>query len=198
MNIIKRAKLELMKVSVTDLIILGAMALLVMLAWGIPRMESLLPRRNALVFQSMKEVAIYPSVVIKEKDKIEKISKAPALPSSATQVVLKGVLVSTATPSLAQQPVLLKVIPPLALNEIMPEYPMAAIEKGSEGTVVLNLLILKNGVVGEVKTEASSGYPVLDQAAIQASKIWRFEPAKRGAEAIEVWFKVPIRFQLKS
>ena len=51
------------------------------------------------------------------------------------------------------------------------------------------------GVTG-TKVETSSGYPVLDQAALRAVRKWRFFPAHRGAQTLAGEVLVPIRFRL--
>ncbi|MBW2641761.1 MAG: TonB family protein [Deltaproteobacteria bacterium] len=43
----------------------------------------------------------------------------------------------------------------------------------------------------------SSGYPILDRAAKSSVKNWTFEPGMRGQEKVEMWVRVPIRFELK-
>jgi periplasmic protein TonB len=37
----------------------------------------------------------------------------------------------------------------------------------------------------------------LDRSALSAVRRWRFEPARRGAQPIETWVQVPVRFELK-
>jgi protein TonB len=56
---------------------------------------------------------------------------------------------------------------------------------------------LDNGRVGEVQIESSAGHADLDQAAAEAVKKWRFEPARRGNQAVAVWVRMPVKFVLK-
>jgi protein TonB len=56
--------------------------------------------------------------------------------------------------------------------------------------------VLPAGAAGRVDLETSSGSAELDNAAIAAVKNWRFEPARRGAEAVEATVIVPIVFRL--
>ena len=42
----------------------------------------------------------------------------------------------------------------------------------------------------------SSGYDMLDQAAMKAVRNWRFTPAKRGGEARTAWVDIPVMFTL--
>src|SRR2546428_8927887 len=61
-------------------------------------------------------------------------------------------------------------------NNPRPEYPRAAREAGWEGTTVLQVLVLPNGTVGSVTLHKTSGYAVLDEAALTAVKTLRVGP----------------------
>ena len=79
-----------------------------------------------------------------------------------------------------------------------PEYPLVAREAGWEGTVVLQVEVLPGGTAGAVTVYRSSGYPVLDQAAVKAVKAWRFVPAMDGNFPIRSSVRIPVKFDLKS
>jgi protein TonB len=57
--------------------------------------------------------------------------------------------------------------------------------------------VLTNGTVGDVQVEQSAGSPELDQAAAEAIKKWRFEPARRANQPVAVWLRMPVRFVLR-
>ena len=78
-----------------------------------------------------------------------------------------------------------------------PPYPLLARKRGYEGTVVLEVLVTREGRVGNIRVFRSSGYKILDKAALKAVRHWIFEPGRRGNTPIEMWVKVPIRFVLK-
>lgn len=78
-----------------------------------------------------------------------------------------------------------------------PRYPTVAIRRGYEGTVMLNVQVLPNGEPKEVTIFKSSGYKVLDKAALSAVKKWKFVPAQRGFKTVSSWAKVPIEFRLE-
>jgi protein TonB len=44
----------------------------------------------------------------------------------------------------------------------------------------------------------SAGHADLDEAAMEAVRKWRFEPARRGKDAVTVWVTLPVRFELRS
>jgi protein TonB len=77
-----------------------------------------------------------------------------------------------------------------------PAYPRTARKRGFEGTVVLEVFVMKNGRVGDLKLHQSSSHDQLDRSAMKAVKRWRFEPGQRGDRAVAMWVRVPIHFRL--
>lgn len=78
-----------------------------------------------------------------------------------------------------------------------PEYPRIARKRGYEGTVVLSMLVNEDGQVDNLWVFESSGYKVLDNAAIEAVREWIFEPGRRGDRKIEMWVQIPVMFELE-
>ena len=76
-------------------------------------------------------------------------------------------------------------------------YPLVARRMGIQGRVVLNVEVLAEGVSGQISVAQSSGHEMLDRAALESVKTWRFVPARRGGMPFTKWFKVPIAFSLK-
>jgi protein TonB len=83
------------------------------------------------------------------------------------------------------------------LNNPQPRYPITARRRGEQGTVMLKVLVTREGSAGSVSVETSSGSTSLDQAALEAVKRWRFVPARRGMQPVEAWHLVPIVFRLE-
>ncbi len=65
-----------------------------------------------------------------------------------------------------------------------------------QGTVTLRVMVRRDGSAGTVEVKSSSGYPRLDQSAIEAVKTWRFNPATMDGKPIDEWYIVPIPFKL--
>ena len=86
---------------------------------------------------------------------------------------------------------------PLYLRNPPPEYPHAARRRGYEGTVIMEVLVDREGRVEKLRVLESSGHDMLDRAAMGAVKGWTFEPARRGEEKVDMWVKVPLTFRLK-
>jgi len=81
--------------------------------------------------------------------------------------------------------------------QMKPAYPESARRAGIEGTSMLKFEITESGTVSKITVEKSSGHEGLDRAAIAAVQRWRFEPARRGAQAVAVWVTLPVRFELR-
>jgi TonB family protein len=78
-----------------------------------------------------------------------------------------------------------------------PSYPLLARRKHYEGTVLLDVLVRREGTVGSVRLAQSSGHETLDRSAIREVMKWTFYPGKKGDEPLEMWVTIPIRFQLR-
>lgn len=83
------------------------------------------------------------------------------------------------------------------LNNPPPVYPMVARRMGWQGRVVMYVEVLESGLPGQIKLHQSSGRDVLDNAAMQAVRGWRFVAARQNGQVVSKWFLVPIPFILK-
>lgn len=83
------------------------------------------------------------------------------------------------------------------LRNPAPRYPPLARRMGQQGKVVLRVLVNAGGDPAKVEVRASSGSDVLDEAALDAVKRWRFVPARKGEQAVDAWVLVPITFSLQ-
>lgn len=83
------------------------------------------------------------------------------------------------------------------LNNPRPRYPDLALQRHWEGLVMLRVRVLTDGRSGEVAVERGSGHGVLDEAAVEAARRWRFVPARRGEETVASWVVIPIEFKLR-
>jgi protein TonB len=81
--------------------------------------------------------------------------------------------------------------------QVRPTYPVAPRRLGIQGTTLLRVHVLADGRIGDVLVEKSAGHPELDEAAADAVRRWRFEPARRGAEAVAMWVLLPVEFRLR-
>ena len=84
---------------------------------------------------------------------------------------------------------------PEKLRMDAPIYPELAREAGIEGTVVLRILVSKEGRV--LDCIVMSGNPMLVLAAITAARTAVFSPALQAQKPVAVWVQLPIVFSLK-
>jgi protein TonB len=82
------------------------------------------------------------------------------------------------------------------LHNPKPDYPSAARQRGWEGTVKLKVRVSASGQAEQVDIHQSSGYDLLDEAALEAVRQWRFVPAKRGDAPVASSVIVPLAFHL--
>jgi len=85
---------------------------------------------------------------------------------------------------------------PVATRRIAAVYPSSASGSKTTGTVTVNALISEKGSV--IKTEIIQGIKGavgFDQAATQAVRRWKFEPATIGGIKVKVWMPISIVFK---
>jgi len=85
---------------------------------------------------------------------------------------------------------------PLMHTNPAPPYPRIARQRGWQGTVRLNVLVEKDGTPDQVGIQLSSGHHVLDNAALQAVRQWKFSPAQSGQLRFSSKIIIPIQFTL--
>jgi TonB family protein len=77
-----------------------------------------------------------------------------------------------------------------------PVYPPASRRLGEQGTVVLQLHVLEDGSVGDVRIVKSSGHPDLDYAAFYEAFRWQIDPGTVDGEPSRMWGKFAVTFKL--
>ncbi len=80
------------------------------------------------------------------------------------------------------------------ISSQMPVYPVLAKRGRVEGTVRLTATIDKEGRVD--KLETVSGHPILEQAALEAVRKWRYKPTVLNGEPVEVVTTIDVVFKL--
>lgn len=88
--------------------------------------------------------------------------------------------------------------PPVPIGSINPEYPDFAKRAGVQGTVVLEVEVYSDGVVGDIRVRRSvqAGPGGLDEAAIAAVRRIRFQPGRSSGRPVDTLVIVPIEFTL--
>ena len=86
--------------------------------------------------------------------------------------------------------------PPRLLHEVKAEYTEDARRRGITGDVELEIVIRRDGSVGDVRVQQGLGAG-LDERAIAAVKQWRFDPARRKGVPVDVLVEVAVEFTLR-
>lgn len=102
-------------------------------------------------------------------------------------------------PSPRPQPPLIRpggdIKPPLKIADMAPTYPPLARAAGVEGIVIVEAVIAEDGLVRDVRVLRS--IPLLDAAAMEAVRQWRFTPTLLNGEPVPIVMTVTVAFRLR-
>jgi periplasmic protein TonB len=84
---------------------------------------------------------------------------------------------------------------PVKVKHVSPVYPQIAIQARVQGRVVIDAVIGTDGVVREARI--LSGVPLLNQAALDAVKQWRYSPTTLNGVPVPVIMTVTVQFNLQ-
>jgi protein TonB len=84
---------------------------------------------------------------------------------------------------------------PKKIVHVAPVYPELALRARVEGTVILEAIIDERGVVDHVRVLKS--VPLLDAAAIEAVRAWRYTPTLLSGVPVPVLMTITVRFSLQ-
>lgn len=82
------------------------------------------------------------------------------------------------------------------LNNPPPPYPPLSKRLGEQGRVMVRVHISADGIATRAEVQKSSGFPRLDETAVQTVLRWRYVPGKRAGVPEAMWYSVPINFVL--
>lgn len=86
--------------------------------------------------------------------------------------------------------------PAVFLSGDEPRYPRISRRLNEEGSVVLRVSVDATGAVTDARVEISSGFPRLDEAAVEAVRRWRYTPATRNGVAVATVLPQRVTFRL--
>ncbi|HEY3705287.1 MAG TPA: energy transducer TonB [Terracidiphilus sp.] len=82
----------------------------------------------------------------------------------------------------------------MLINRVVPHYPPIALASRTQGAVVLQAVISKAGAIENLRVV--SGSPMLQQAALEAVRQWRYRPYLLNGEPVEVETTIHVVFNL--
>lgn len=130
------------------------------------------------------------------------VSDVPAPASRDSETGEQPRLVETSPPpppapvaSAAPSPPAVATTQPQPILTPSPTYPARALRRGERGTVMVSAEINAQGVPSSVEVAQSSGSRLLDRAAVDAVRRWRFRPAMADGRPTTGRVQVPISFQ---
>src|SRR5882672_7334146 len=80
------------------------------------------------------------------------------------------------------------------INRVQPVYPPLARQTRISGTVRLHAIIGKDGMIQQL--EVMNGHPLLQQAALDAVRQWRYQPTLLNGDPVEVDTTIDVIFSL--
>jgi TonB family protein len=86
--------------------------------------------------------------------------------------------------------------PPRLVREVRADYTEDARQRGLVGDVVLEIVVRRDGTVGDVKILQGLAGGLNDRA-VQAVRQWRFTPARRQGIPVDVVVEVALEFKLR-
>lgn len=88
------------------------------------------------------------------------------------------------------------VSPPIVLRQVRPSYTPEAVRNRIQGSVLLEVVVLRTGHVGEARVVRSLDRG-LDLQAIEAVRAWQFLPGRRGDIAVDVLVSIVMDFAIR-
>ncbi|QWD05280.1 energy transducer TonB [Polynucleobacter paneuropaeus] len=83
-----------------------------------------------------------------------------------------------------------------SLRNAQPRYPIYSRKMRQEGVVIITAEVLTDGSATDVRMATSSGIKLLDEAALETVRQWRFIPAKRDGVLYVQRLRIPVTFSL--
>ena len=85
---------------------------------------------------------------------------------------------------------------PRVLKKVAPKYPSLAQKAGIEARVVVDFIVNRQGIPESIKI--LKGHPMLNDAAIEAIKQYKFSPGMQRDKPVPVRWRIPISFKLRN
>lgn len=118
-------------------------------------------------------------------------------PSQSAIVIPKDTPKPVEQPKAAPPPVTqAKIAPGVNLGNLCP-YPSASRRLGEAGSVVILFYVQANGRASEAKIESSSGFPRLDEAAVNCLRKGKYIASTVGGQPVDSWQRIRWTWKLE-
>lgn len=89
------------------------------------------------------------------------------------------------------------VTPPTILSQVRPSYTDEALRQRIQGSVILELIVRRDGQPSDIRVVRSLDPGGLDVQAIAAVQQWRFNPGRLGSTPVDVLVTVVMEFSIR-
>ncbi len=162
-----------------------------------PEEQAIEPRSDINMKPSMSTMEQQETVrIVPQEEQMTPLPQTEGTVESHTPVTGKLRETVKTVPRPSQGTAETKSIPGYFQNQ-PPEYPLRAKQLHQEGLVILGVEIDQKGMPVKIEVQQSSGYQMLDQAALKAVRRWRFQPERIGDMPVASKVSIPIRFRLE-
>ena len=147
--------------------------------------------------QQVKPLEPPPVLALAPDVPAPQVAPPPPPPAPPPPVAVEVVAPVAPAPSASPAPVTPPIFNADYLKNPPPAYPAVARRQGQQGRVILRVLVNAAGGADQVEIRKGTGYSMLDAAALEAVRRWRFVPARQGDQPVAAWVLVPITFTLE-
>lgn len=151
--------------------------------------------KQAIAKKLVEKKPVPKHSVVKEPSITKSQPKAKVAPDTEKELTAQSSPASPAKQGVSEKPILIEQ-PSFLSPPTKPRYPRLAQRRGIEGTAMYEIWLDENGQQIKQDLLSSSGASMLDQAALEAIKKWKFSPRKINGTSIAHRVQVPIRFKL--
>jgi len=141
------------------------------------------------------DVAVIESALAPRKPDVSATTAETVSTAETVPVVSPTVFTVDPTPTAIAQQGPVRTVASYAHNP-KPAYPTEARRRNQEGLVLLLVEVSAQGRASGVTVRESSGFRILDKAALRAVRGWTFRPALRNGVPVASTVEVPVRFFL--
>jgi protein TonB len=82
--------------------------------------------------------------------------------------------------------------------QVAPSYPPLARASRTQGVVILEAVITGEGTIDPARLRILSGHPLLNQAAVDAVRKWRYQPTLLNGQPMEILSTITVNFSFSS